>query len=71
MLHGGEFIHPTRIVQEAMLSRAQFYKVNVREEEQNDSGPVVGLPIVQWRPPAEGSYKVNWDVMVDRNSSCL
>jgi ribonuclease HI/exonuclease III len=59
VLHGGEFINPNRISQEAEAALQQFQQCQEVNREQQAVVPD------RWQPPLVGRYKVNWDVAVD------
>lgn len=71
VVHGGDFSHPTRIVQEAGETMKQLMKVLEGEVTTERAVHLGIVAIKKWKNPPFGRYKVNWDVAVDAHRKCL
>lgn len=64
-VHGGEFEHPKRLVQETEDFMQQFRLATARAEEQEEIIRSANPSPTSWNPPPDGVYKVNRDIALD------
>jgi hypothetical protein len=62
VLHEGNFVHPTLLVQRAVQAVEDFR----RAQERNGLVRITreNQPAMGWKPPDTGWYKANWDAAV-------
>jgi hypothetical protein len=65
VVHGGDFIPPNIIVQEAVTLLHAFHIVLEGDDFLQDVIEHEPITIAKWEKPHFGCYKVNWDVSVD------
>lgn len=59
VLHGGNFVHPKRLIQEAEELLSQFRRAN--ENNLSQVAETTRTLQVRWTNPPPNSYKANWD----------
>jgi hypothetical protein len=60
-VHGGNFLHPNKLILVAKNHVAQEPVTLVNEAE--DTGAI--SEDIVWKSPPTGTYKANWDVTID------
>jgi hypothetical protein len=64
VLHGGHFIHPNVLVQQAHTAIEEFFRANSLDVPMTGEGD--RHEPIQWRPLPLGWYKVNWDASLSK-----
>ena len=67
-MHGGEFIHPNRVMFETKESVEQFLLAQQKNDEEVETE---SHEEAKWKPPTQGRCKVNWDIAVDNQNCCM
>ncbi|XP_059436284.1 uncharacterized protein LOC132169234 [Corylus avellana] len=69
VIHGGEFLHPCKIAQEAESMLSDYHMaLGVTLEGE---GRQVVRNVVKWKNPPVGYYKMNWDMALDNIHKCM
>jgi ribonuclease HI len=67
VVHGGEFIPPKQIIQEAQKAQKEFYQANAKDGVVDSQQRP--KECTHWCPPVQGIYKVNWDAALDSTNN--
>lgn len=69
VIHGGPFLHPSRIVQQATQAMEVFQAL--RSGSKITPPPADHPTINPWMAPPNGWFKANWDAGVNRRKGCV